>query len=351
MTRAATPADVESWWTRWPEANIGVVTGPSSGVVVIDVDPRGGGDSTLADLESRVGPLPPTVISLTGGGGRHLWFAQPERPVPSRELGPGLEIKGSGGMVVVPPSRHTSGGTYRWVPGRAPDEHDLAALPDWTDAVSSFVRTPRTADTAGPRTVSERADFHDLWARVGVTVGDGDVMVLCPFHDDHHPSLHVDAEGCRWFCFGCRRGGGIGVLRRLVEPDGHDRPDAQRPLGRATLVDEVMVEVVGESAHQDELLELCGGRRRWAGVRYSVIAELVPDDMNPVDPMAVAVVIDGRPVGYLARADSSRHRPTIDRAIEAFGTATCHGQIRGGWERPHGDVGRFGVVLWLPDLA
>jgi DNA primase len=47
----------------------------------------------------------------------------------------------------------------------------------------------------------------------------GDQHYRCPFHPDQEPSLHIDAEGCRWFCFGCRRGGGLSRLRELVQGD------------------------------------------------------------------------------------------------------------------------------------
>jgi len=65
------PDLIQRWWTRWPDANIGVATGQISGFVVIDVDPRNGGQLTLDDLEVEHGKFPPTVESLTGGGGRH----------------------------------------------------------------------------------------------------------------------------------------------------------------------------------------------------------------------------------------------------------------------------------------
>ena len=59
--RAATPAEVEEWFARWPEANVGIVTGHVSGLVVLDVDPAHGGADSLARLEAAHGPLAATV--------------------------------------------------------------------------------------------------------------------------------------------------------------------------------------------------------------------------------------------------------------------------------------------------
>jgi hypothetical protein len=351
MTRAATPAEIEAWWARWPDANVGVVTGWVSALVVLDIDPRHEGETTLAVLEDRHARLPDTVTSATGGGGRHLWFAHPSHLVPSRPLGPGIDLKAEGGMVVAPGSVHASGGAYRWLPGRAPDEHVLAPLPDWLEGLAI------TVDPGGPgrqpplaRTSGERTAFRALWADVGVDLEGGETMVLCPFHDDHHPSLHVDADGCRWFCFGCRRGGGIQALRRLVHPDGlpRARSASPPPSDEPTLAAEVPLDVVGESAHQEDLLALTGGQRTWSGVHQVELAELVPRADNPVDPAAVEVVVGGRRVGYLGRSAARAYRPAVDAAIATGGVATCLAEIRGGWERAHGDVGRFGVIVFLP---
>jgi hypothetical protein len=72
------PAVIGSWWTR-PRFNIGIATGAVSGLVVLDVDPRNGGDEGLAEIEARYGDLPPTWRFLTGGGGEHILFAHPVR--------------------------------------------------------------------------------------------------------------------------------------------------------------------------------------------------------------------------------------------------------------------------------
>ena len=71
------PVIIKGWWESWPDANVGIVTGMNSGLIALDVDPRHGGDETLANLESHHGKLPTTVEALTGGGGRHLLFSIP----------------------------------------------------------------------------------------------------------------------------------------------------------------------------------------------------------------------------------------------------------------------------------
>ena len=126
-------AVIRAWWARWPDANIGVATGSTSGLLVLDVDPVHGGDESLEALVARHGSPPPTPTSLTGGGGRHLLFAHPEFPVPSRcgALGPGLDVRGDGGYIVAPPSRHRSGRLYEWEASSHPDELPLTSPPAW----------------------------------------------------------------------------------------------------------------------------------------------------------------------------------------------------------------------------
>jgi hypothetical protein len=124
--------ELRAWLAHRPDANLAVVTGAVSGIVVLDVDPRHGGSASLARWERDHGALPPTVEAQTGGGGRHLYFAHPGRELRSRAaLAPGLDLRGDGGLVVAPPSLHPSGGRYRWLPGHAPDEVRLAPLPAW----------------------------------------------------------------------------------------------------------------------------------------------------------------------------------------------------------------------------
>lgn len=110
---------IREWWLRCPDANVGVVTGAVSGLVVLDVDPRNGGFESQAALEQACGKMGPTLTSRTGGGGWHYVYRHPGGHIKGRAnaLGdklPGLDIKGDGGYFVAPPSAHHSGETYMW---------------------------------------------------------------------------------------------------------------------------------------------------------------------------------------------------------------------------------------------
>jgi hypothetical protein len=98
-----------------------------AGLLVLDVDPRHGGDDSVADLP----PLPPTREAATGGGGRHLYYrAGVKIRCSAGRLGPGLDVRGEGGYVVAPPSVHPSGQLYRWREGCGLS-HSMADAPTW----------------------------------------------------------------------------------------------------------------------------------------------------------------------------------------------------------------------------
>jgi len=132
QTKKPSDSELAEWFRRWPDANIGIVTGEISNLIVIDVDPQHGGDDSLERLQERFGSLPPTVEAATGGGGRHLYFAHPAVLVRNRAgLAQGIDLRGDGGYVVAPPSVHPSGQRYAWMPGRSPQDMSPASLPRW----------------------------------------------------------------------------------------------------------------------------------------------------------------------------------------------------------------------------
>ena len=109
-------ATVTAWWRRWPNAMIGLPTGQASGVWVLDIDDP-------AAFEASAPNLPTTRKSITGKGYHLFWKLDevevrnaqrhPKRGWPFAEM-PGAEVRGEGGYVILPPSRHPSGRLYRW---------------------------------------------------------------------------------------------------------------------------------------------------------------------------------------------------------------------------------------------
>ena len=137
------PPVIEGWFKEAPW-NIGIVTGTKSGIIVADVDPRHGGDESIARLEQENGPLPTTWQFLTGSGGQHLLFRHPGGMVPNSagKLGSGLDIRGDGGYIVAPPSQHMSGRPYAFSVDHHPDDTPLAAPPGWLqESLKVDVRT------------------------------------------------------------------------------------------------------------------------------------------------------------------------------------------------------------------
>ncbi len=132
QTRIAHEKEVRNWFRQQPEANIAVVTGKISNLVVMDVDPQHGGVDSLAGLEKANAPLPHTIEAVTGSGGSHVYFEHPGFNMPNRAgLKPGIDLRGDGGCIVVPPSLHPSGRSYAWKQSHHPDDTQLSLMPHW----------------------------------------------------------------------------------------------------------------------------------------------------------------------------------------------------------------------------
>ena len=109
-------------------ANIAVATGEPSGVWVIDVDDL----AALAKLEYQYGRLPKTAIAETGRCGRHYFFRWTEALANlknSVKFAGELDVRTTGGYILLPPSVHATGKAYRWLV--SPDETPIVDAPDW----------------------------------------------------------------------------------------------------------------------------------------------------------------------------------------------------------------------------
>ncbi len=121
---------ISAWWQQWPEGNIGCATGQASGFWSLDIDGEEGEES-LRTLETKHGPLPPTIEIITGRG-RQTFFEY-EGPIRNSagRLGDGLDTRGDGGYTILPPSIHPTGKRYEWSVDGYPGEVPLASAPEW----------------------------------------------------------------------------------------------------------------------------------------------------------------------------------------------------------------------------
>jgi hypothetical protein len=161
-------ARIRDWWTRVPGANVGIAMGAASGIDALDVDPRNGGDDTLAQAERSFGRLPDTAIQLTGGGGYHYLFRHdPQRRL--RSPGRGVDVKGTGGYIVAEPSSHATGGTYAWEGSADPTEgHPIAAAPAWLapEAAAPNTSTAAQVEAVGHLPPGRIADLRAALAHI-----------------------------------------------------------------------------------------------------------------------------------------------------------------------------------------
>lgn len=182
------PATVADWWRKHPWANIAIATGEVSGrLMVIDLDskPEEGidGEETWRNLAKDI---PATVEVLTGGGGRHLYFAYPDDidlKSGTGVLGPGVDLRADGGYVLAPPSLHASGRRYEWevssdpIEGVAVAPAPLCSLNGHAKVAKSSPITPAT-ELLPLDKVSElrsalayiSSDDRDVWVKVGMAL-------------------------------------------------------------------------------------------------------------------------------------------------------------------------------------
>ena len=108
---------IKQWWDKWPDDNIGIATGQKSNLVIIDIDPRNGGDRSLQNLIDSYDDIKPilnTHTVSTGGNGTHYYYSidKPVKSTKKHGLDVGIDVQADGKYIIAPPSNHYSGGTY-----------------------------------------------------------------------------------------------------------------------------------------------------------------------------------------------------------------------------------------------
>lgn len=120
------------FWEEFPDANVGIVLGRASEIIVVDVD-MPYGEQSLEMLEEAIGcSITSDVMAYTPSGGFHLYFSYPSghliRTVRKMEDYPNIEICSESAMVVAAPSIGEEG-DYIWETSSSPFQEEPSPLP------------------------------------------------------------------------------------------------------------------------------------------------------------------------------------------------------------------------------
>lgn len=163
QTRLPTVEEIKTWWARDPRANVGIVTGAVSNLIVVDVESRN--VNAAKEIYDR---HPTPYVQKTGGGGYHLFYACPPdgTRIPNsvnREMG--VDIRGEGGFVVVAPSSHQSGKKYEWT--NWPSSRKVRPNSIDPSIIAAFM-------TRSAHKIADRGEDDHWLARVLAGVGSGE---------------------------------------------------------------------------------------------------------------------------------------------------------------------------------
>jgi Bifunctional DNA primase/polymerase, N-terminal len=146
---------IKLWWKQIPDAMVGIPCGPPSGLWVfdIDIDPKDATDGhvALAALVTRHGPLPLTLTSQTPRGGVQHFFKWNGARIRNSvgKIGNGLDVRGDGGYVILPPSMRSDGVAYRWLNELSPVD-----APAWL--VEEAIKATSHVPDGAPRSANSR---------------------------------------------------------------------------------------------------------------------------------------------------------------------------------------------------
>jgi hypothetical protein len=140
-----TDEELEGWFGR-KQANIALVTGEISNLLVVDGDEHKAA-GICAEIETRIGNAP-CPIQLTPRGGKHYFFSHERGLTNKSDYTDGLDVRTTGGYIVAAPSRNAEGKSWAWVEGRSPLEIPLSPMPEplraWLKKLDATSKPTRT---------------------------------------------------------------------------------------------------------------------------------------------------------------------------------------------------------------
>jgi hypothetical protein len=276
-----TVEQVMEWWEEAPNSNVGLLTGGEWGLV-LDLDlPRESNSANGVDawyeLSEIHGGAPATRVSITGSGGMHWWFQLPQGRTYMDEIvigkPNGVDVKKTRGMVVAPPSLHTSGNLYRWQ-----SEAEPTIAPSWLFAYDKSMQglASNAPDSKGNSSGSQTTSSSLTWTEDQKRCG-------CELLDRISSSVVLPQKMARKIKYGTDQGGsellfelcleaariGIGPVRlfaELIEPGCKGGDALRRRANRLTHQDiqdwfinyvymKALLQISKPMAHIDSLIE------------------------------------------------------------------------------------------------
>jgi len=221
---------IRGWWSKWPQANIGLAMG-DSGCVALDVDTRNMGHLTWEQLITENGELPETPTQRTGNGCHYLVRIDPAAiPRVRGKLGPGIDIKANG-YIVAEPSIHHSGRRYAWddgldvlqgfMPAQAPVWLARMLVEPLGDSAApsgpnlGVITLPvQLREAADALTHLDSDDYHQ-WIEAGMALhatglGDAAYQVWVDWSQTSPKFAHKE-QRAKWVSFGRNRQAGVTI--------------------------------------------------------------------------------------------------------------------------------------------
>jgi hypothetical protein len=251
--RTDDPVEIKRDWMRWPNANVCIAMGPDSGYFVLEVDTPQGHDvdgfASLKALEDAHEPLPETRQAISPSGSIHYYFKWPQGATirnSASSIGPGIDIRGEGGMVLAPPSIKPDVGEYKWH-----NIHQVVDAPQWlldlvADTTRTAERTPSGNAQASVAKVAAALEVipnntrdWEYWNRVGMAVWaatSGHELAFEAFDNwsKKNPVYNSHTTRAKWDAFSTTPitsigAGSVFYMAYDADPEWRDRFEAAAP--------------------------------------------------------------------------------------------------------------------------
>jgi len=157
--RQSTAEEINEWFSLWRNANIAIITGSISGIVVVDVDSPEGLDGLSAKIDKK---NLNTLRSRTGRGGTHLFYKTSELLPNAVGVLPSVDFRAEGGYVVVPPSVHANGKGYKWA-----NETKILDLPKEVSQLLNSKNKPGITEDSWKENIKKGERNNELARRAG----------------------------------------------------------------------------------------------------------------------------------------------------------------------------------------